>query len=210
MQALGGVIFAQVDRILLGVVAGAAIVAPYALCVQFAQPLHGLTASALQWMFPYLSRRAGSSSTTSLRRTLALAFACNALLIACGAAVLLLVGNRLMIAWAGVTVAHQAAQIFPLIIAGTALMGLSVTGVYALYAFGEFRSATIISLGSRAVLLVLMAVLLQRIGVMGLAVCRVIYGITALAVYLPLMRRLGAGADSSAAGISRVQEVSSL
>jgi O-antigen/teichoic acid export membrane protein len=210
IQALGGVIFTQVDRILLGVSAGAAAVAPYALCVQFAQPIHGLTASGLQFLFPYLSRRAGNSSPASLRRTLAMAFALNALVVVCGAVGLLLVGKLLMIAWAGATVALQAAKILPLVVVGTSLMGLSVTGVYALCAFGDFRSAAVISLGSRGALLLLMAILVQRGGVMGLAACRVVYGITSLAVYLPLMRRLEVTEASSAAGVRQEQEIAPL
>lgn len=210
MQALGGVIFAQVDRIVLGISAGAAVVASYVLCVQFSQPIHGLTASGLQFLFPYFSRRVGNSSPASLRRTIALAFACNALLVACGAAGLLLIGNRLITIWAGAAVAHQASEILPIVVLGASLMGLSVTGVYALCAFGDFRTAAIISLGSRAALLVLMAILVQRGGVLGLAACRVVYGVAALAVYPPLMRRLTADRDSTTTGASRAQEVSAL
>lgn len=210
MQGLGGVIFAQVDRILLGVSAGAAVVAPYVLCVQFAQPIHGLTASGLQFLFPFLSRRVGDSSMGSLRRTIAIAFACNMLLVVSGAVGLLLIGKPLMIAWAGGTVARQATEILPLVVVGASLMGLSVTGVYALCAFGEFRSAAVISLGSRGVLLVLMAVLVQRGGVMQLAACRVAYGVVSLAVYLPLMRRLGAAEASSATEVRQQQEIAPL
>ena len=64
LQALGGVVFSQFDRILLGVSLGALAVAPYSLCVQFAHPIFGLTASGLNILFPYLSSRA---STISVR-----------------------------------------------------------------------------------------------------------------------------------------------
>jgi len=206
LQALGGVIFAQVDRILLGVFAGAAIVAPYVLCVQFAQPIHGLTASGLQFLFPYLSRRVGDSSSASLRRTLLLAFACNLLIVACGAASLLLIGNRLITVWAGAAVAQQAAEILPVVVTGIALAGLSVTGVYALCAFGDFRSLALINLGSRGALLILMAILLHRNGVLGLAFCRIVFGATSLAVYFPLARHMAAKEISPKAEAVNTQE----
>lgn len=190
IQALGGVIFAQMDRILLGVSAGAAVVAPYMLCVQFSQPIHGITASGLQFLFPYLSRRVEEASPASLRRTLLLAFACNAAMVACSAIGLLLIGDYLMTRWAGAAVARQAIEILPIVVAGASLMGLSVTGVYALSAFGQFRSAALISLGSRGALLVLIIILLHRNGVVGLAVCRVIYGAASLAVYVPVLKQL--------------------
>jgi len=85
-------------------------------------------------------------------------------------------------------------------------MGLSVTGVYALCAFGDFRSAAFVNLGSRGILLVLMAVLVRHGGVTGLAVCRVIYGAAALAVYAPLMRRMGSVAASSVTSVGQEQE----
>lgn len=191
LQALGSVAFGQFDRILLGVSLGALAVAPYALSIQIAQPIFGLTASCLHFLFPYLSGRAGTISTVALRRTLAIAFACNLALVASGAAILLLWGDRLLRIWAGPAVAHSAATIFRPIVLGTALMGLGVTGTYALQALGRFRTVALLSLSGRAVMLVLMIYLLHHLGLRGLATARVCYGAIALVVYLPLLHRLG-------------------
>jgi O-antigen/teichoic acid export membrane protein len=192
LLAVGSVIFGQLDRVLLGVSLGALAVAPYSLCVQFAQPLFGLTASGLQFLFPYLSGRVGNSSNAELKRTLLKAFLCNLLLVAIGAGMLLLIGNRLIEVWAGVAVARSAARIFPPIVLGSALMGLSVTGIYAMLALGLFRTVSFISLGSRGLMLLLMTYLLHHNGLQGLAISRVCYGLLGLLVYVPLFRRLGA------------------
>lgn len=204
-QALGGVIFAQFDRILLGVSLGAQAVAPYSLCVQFAQPIAGVTASGLNFLFPYLAGRAGSMSSDELRRTLLKAFACNFAAVGCGAGLLLLFGDRLMRIWAGAAVAQSAAKIFPFIVLGSALIGLSVTGIYALQALGQFRTMACISLGSRAAMLPLLIFLLHKSGLEGLAISRVCLGSVSLLVYLPLWRFVGAGArathSASPAGI---------
>lgn len=197
LQTLGGLIFAQFDRILLGISMGALAVAPYSLCVQFAQPLAGLTASGLNFLFPYLSKRAGTMSNDALRRTLLKAFACNLAVVACGAAVLLLAGDRLMRIWAGAAVAQSAAKIFPSIVLGSALIGISVTGVYALQALGLFRKLAFITLGSRAALLPLLIYLLHQKGLQGLAISRVCLGSVALLVYLPLWRFLAAGSRAT-------------
>jgi O-antigen/teichoic acid export membrane protein len=85
LQAVGAVVFGQFDRILLGVSLGALAVAPYSLCVQFAHPIFGLSASGLNFLFPYLSGRASTISSADLKRTLLKVFACNLLLVACGA-----------------------------------------------------------------------------------------------------------------------------
>lgn len=190
LQAIGGVVFGQLDRIVLGVTLGALAVAPYSLCVQFAHPIFGLTASGLSFLFPYLSGRAGSLSISTLKRTLLKAFACNLALVICGAGLLLFEGPRLIRLWAGPVVATSASKILVPIVLGSALMGLSVTGTYAMQALGLFRTVAAISLGSRAAMLLLMIELLRHMGLQGLALSRLCYGSVALLVYLPLLWKL--------------------
>ena len=190
LQAVGAVIFGQFDRIFLGVSLGALAVAPYSLCVQFAQPIFGLTASGLNFLFPYLSGRAGSISGHDLRKTILKAFACNLLLVACGTGILLLVENRLIQLWAGSVVAERASRILMPITLSSALMGLSVTGTYAMQALGLFRTVAFISLASRTAMLLLMIQLLRHMGIQGLALSRLCYGSVALLVYVPLIAQL--------------------
>lgn len=189
-QALGGVIFAQFDRILLGVSMGAKVVAPYSLCVQFTQPVCGLAASGLNFLFPYLSSRIGSISTAELRKTVLKAFLCNFAAAGVCSAVLLLAGDRIIRLWAGAAVAQSAAPILPLILLGSALTGLSVTGIYALQSLGQFRTVSIIGLGGRLAMLPVMIYLLHHMGLYGLAISRVYLGAIALLVYVPLARHL--------------------
>ena len=193
LQAVGSVVFGQFDRILLGVSLGALAVAPYSLCVQFAHPVFGLSAAALNFLFPYLSGRASTLSSAALKRTLLMAFASNLLLVACGAGLLLLAGPMLLRIWAGPAVAHSATKIIAPIVLGSALMGLSVTGTYAMQALGLFRTVAFISLGSRAAMLLLMIALLRHMGLPGLAYSRLFYGSAALLVYLPLLGKLDIG-----------------
>jgi O-antigen/teichoic acid export membrane protein len=193
LQALCAVVFGQFDRILLGVSMGALAVAPYALCVQFAHPIFGLTASGLNFLFPYLSGHAATMSDAVLRRTLLKAFSCNLLLVGCGAGLLLLVGNRLIRLWAGPAVAQSAGKILVPIVLSSGLLGLGVTGTYALQALGLFRTVAIISVVSRAAMLLLMIQLMHLMGLQGLALSRLCYGAAGLLVYLPLLGRLNLG-----------------
>lgn len=204
LQTLGGVVFGQLDRILLGVVSGALAVTPYSLCVQFAQPIHGLTASGLNFIFPYLSNRTSTASRAGLKRTVAKVFICNLVLVGLGAGFLLLAGDRLLRIWAGPAVAQSAVSILPPIVMGSAFMGLSVTGTYAMQALGEFRIVACISLAGRAGMLLLMVEMLRHQGLQGLVLSRLCYGSVALLVYLPLLRQLndGAGAHVSSFAIA--------
>lgn len=190
LQAVGAVVFGQLDRILLGVSLGAVAVAPYSLCVQFAHPIFGLSASALNFIFPYLSGRASTLSNAALKQVVLKTFACNLLLVALSAGLLLLIGPRLIRLWAGPVVAQTATKILVPIVLGSALMGLSVTGTYAMQALGLFRTVAFISLGSRAAMLLMMIELLRHMGLPGLALSRLCYGSVALIVYLPLVGKL--------------------
>ena len=201
LQAMGAVVFGQLDRILLGTYLGALAVAPYSLCVQFAHPNYGLTASALNFLFPYLSGRAATHTRAELRGTLLKAFACNAILVACPAALLLIFGQQLIRLWAGPVVAQSAAQILPPIVLGSAFVGLGVTGTYALQALGLFRTVAYVSLVGRAAMLLMMVVMLRHAGLQGLATSRLFYGSISLLVYLPLMQELKPGSQTGEAVI---------
>ena len=206
LKAIGGVVFGQLDRIVLGISLGALAVAPYSLCVQFAHPIFGLTASGLSFLFPYLSGRASTLSSAVLKRTLLKAFACNLLLVACGASLLLLLGPRLIRLWAGPVVARSATKILLPIVLSSALMGLSVTGTYAMQALGHFRTVALISLGSRTAMLLLMIELMRHMGLQGLALSRLCYGSVALLVYLPLLWKLDIGTRERG-GVSALSKV---
>jgi O-antigen/teichoic acid export membrane protein len=185
-----GVIFGQLDRILLAVSFGAAALAPYALCVQFAAPIFGLSASGLHFLFPLISRKAPNTSTTALRQLLARSFACNLLVVGVPSVLLLAFGRTAIRLWSGGAITEQSVSVLPGIVLGTCFMGLGVTGTYAMQALGQFRTVALLNIGGRICALFLLVYLLRKHGIEGVVVARVCYGATALLVYVPLLRWL--------------------
>jgi O-antigen/teichoic acid export membrane protein len=190
LQAVSGVIFWQVDRLFLGVSLGAIAVTSYALCVQLTQPIYGLAASGLHFLFPYLSHRMATVSRASLRHTVLLASACNLAFVVCSAGVLSLFGRRLLAAWAGPAIEASSASIFSPLLWGSALLALTVTGNYAVLAMGKAHIAAWLNIGGGLAMLLMMGWLLPLRGVQGLAVARLVYGALSLAIYFPLIRYL--------------------
>ncbi len=188
LLAVSGVIFWQVDRLLLGVSLGAVAVASYALCVQLAQPIYGLAASGLHFLFPYLSRRLATVSRVSLRKNIIVAFACNLAFVIVATGLLSLFGQRLLAAWAGPAIAKSSALIFQPLVWGSALLGLNVTGYYAVLAMGKAQTAAWLSIGSGLAMLLLMWWLLPLRGAQGLALARLFYGALSLSIYIPLLQ----------------------
>jgi O-antigen/teichoic acid export membrane protein len=190
LQAVTGVVFSQVDRLVLGVSLGAAAVTSYALCAQMAQPIFGLASSGLHFLFPYLSHRNASMNTASLRSPVLIALACNLAFVVATTGGLLLFGSRILRAWAGGAVAQGAAPVMTLIVLSSALLGLNVTATYALLALGHVRIVTWLNLAGGAATLSTMLYLTPRLGIRGIAIARLSYALIPLGLYIPLFRHL--------------------
>ena len=207
VQSACGVIFGQLDRILLAVSFGAAALAPYALCVQFAAPIFGLSASGLHFLYPLMSRRAPDASGAVLQRLVAKSFVCNLLVVAAPSALLLAFGGTVIRIWSGGAISEQALSILPGVVLGTALWGLGVTGVYAMQALGQFRTVAVLSISGRICALFLLVYLLRHRGIEGVVLARVFYGATALLVYVPLFRWLWLSRPARTAATCKVGEL---
>jgi O-antigen/teichoic acid export membrane protein len=208
MQAVAGVIFSQADRLILGVSLGAAAVTGYTLCVQMAQPIYGVAAAGLHFLFPYLSRRQATDSPAALKKTIFTAFVVNLLLVSAGTAAALLFGRSLLHAWVGDAVAKSAGTLLTPIIWSFALLGINVTAYYALLAFGRVRTVTWLTISGGTAMLLMVVLLLPRTGIAGVATARLVYGVVTLLMYVPLLRLLSNAADDflPVSGISPVCE----
>jgi O-antigen/teichoic acid export membrane protein len=174
----------------LGVSLGAVAVASYALCAQMTQPIFGLAASGLHFLFPYLSNRSASSRKGSLQRPVLIAFVCNVAFVFLTAGALSIFGARILHAWAGAAIAQGAAPVLSMLIWSSALLGLNVTGTYTLLALGRVQVVTWFNLAGGAAMLLLMFWLTPRMGIQGIAIARLSYSLIALLVYVPLLRNL--------------------
>lgn len=186
IQAVSGILVGQVDRLITGVYLGAAAVASYALCAQLAQPIYGIAASGLHFLFPYVSARSSAESLRPLRRAVLLAFAANLLVAAACAAVLLVLGSRLLALWGGKAIANTGSAVLPLLVWSTAAQALSVSGSYTMLALGRVRFVTLLNLSGGAAMLVATRWLLPKFGMQGMAMARLFYAPFSLLVYIPL------------------------
>ncbi len=193
LLAVSGVLFSQVDRLIGGAALGAAAVASYALCAQLAQPIYGFTASGLHFLFPYLSGQRVSATAATLRKAVVLALVANMAFVLLTTFGLLLIGNRVLLAWGGEAIAQSGASLLPIIAWSSALLGLNVTGYYAMMALGRVQIATWINVAAGAPMLLLVVFLLPRSGMSGIAEARLLYGFITLLIYVPLILALRSG-----------------
>jgi len=187
VQAVSGLVFGQLDRLLAGLTFGAAAVTAYSLCVQLCQPVYGVAAAGLHFIFPRIATHFALDDKRGVRRTILAGICANVLIVCAGTAGVLLFGQTVLRAWGGKEVARMAATILPVIAWSTASTGLGVAGSYALLALGRVRTLSGIALAAGAVMLGSMNWLASRHGLEGLAWGRMLYGPITCIVYIPLV-----------------------
>lgn len=107
LQAIAGVVFNHVDRFVVGFLMGAPAVAYYGLCVQAAQPIHGLISSGMHFLFPHLSARYSVAPISEIRRKVVLAIKVNVILVGALSLPVLVFGRHVLTKWIGVALVNS-------------------------------------------------------------------------------------------------------
>jgi len=186
LQAISGIAFTHADRFFVGFFMGAPAVAYYGLCVQAAQPIHGLISSGMHFLFPHLSTRYPVAPLSEIRRKIIVALKVNGILVFVLSLPFIVLGSRFLTWWVGPAFGQRPLLMFPTIVCSFALLGMNVTAHYALLAVGHVRVVTYLNLLAGIAMLLTMAMLIPTHGLQGAALARLVYGpITCLAyVYL--------------------------
>ena len=188
LQAISGIAFSNGDRLFVGFFMGAPAVAYYGLCIQAAQPVHGMISSGMHFLFPHLSTRYPVVPLSEIRRKIILAFKVNGILVFALSLLLIVLGSRFLTLWVGPAFGQQSLLIFPTIVCSFALLGMNVTAHYSLLAVGHVRTVTYLNLFAGVAMLLTMAMLIPRHGLQGAALGRLIYGPLTCLAYFRLYR----------------------
>lgn len=188
LQAVASVGFSHADRFFVGFFMGAPAVAYYGLCVQAAQPIHGLISSGMHFLFPHLSARYAVAPISEIRHKIALAIRMNVALVAVLSLPVVVFGRYVLTMWIGAAFGQQPPLMFPIIVISFALLGMNITAHYALLAAGQVRIVTYLNLVAGATMLLLMVLLIPKHGLQGAALARVVYGPITCLAYLQLYR----------------------
>jgi O-antigen/teichoic acid export membrane protein len=185
-QAVSALLLGQFDRLVTGAALGAAAVSSYAMCAQLSQPVYGITAAGLNFLFPRITAQYARNDTVNMRKTVLVAVAVNWAGVALGTATLLFFGDAILRAWGGPAIARAGSAILPIVLCSTSLSALSVAGSYAMLAVGRVRFVTWLNLAAGAALIAAVFLLLPPYGIRGMALARLVYGPITLGVHVPL------------------------
>jgi O-antigen/teichoic acid export membrane protein len=159
-QNLGGLLFSVVDRLVVGAIFGAADLARYSICMQLAQLVHGVQATALQPLFPWVTTRAASPqplSAAMLKRTALLGgLACLVVPLS-----LIVVADTVLSLWIGPAFAEANSGICRILIGAYGLLAFNIPVHYLLLGLGAVRFLAAISVAAGAVSLIASLLLCQ-------------------------------------------------
>jgi len=186
VQGLSGMAFNQADRLIIGALLGPMEVGYYSVCAQATQPIHGIVASGLHFLFPHLSARSNSTARGDFRRIVVSALWCNVAVVTLLSLPLVLFSKALLTAWMGSSFAGHTFFLLSLLALASGFLALNVTPHYALLALGHVRYVTVLNLVAGVVMLLAMALLVPRFGLAGAAFGRLVYGPITWLMYVKL------------------------
>jgi O-antigen/teichoic acid export membrane protein len=184
LQGLSAVAFTHADRLLVGALLGTSSLAIYTICVQSAQPIHGLIAAALNFLFPHISSRHEAGDYASSRRLFRVAMPMNALIAVALSLPLILFSNRFLTLWMGAEFARNGHLLLTLLAASFGLLALTVVPHYTLLALGKVKFVSSLNVATGLLLLLVMFLILPRTGMLGAGVCRLMYSGLLVLLYL--------------------------
>jgi O-antigen/teichoic acid export membrane protein len=190
LQALSGTIFSQADRLLIAAFFGPSALAYYGVCVQASQPIHGLTASALNVLFPHLSARMEREAPAQVAATLSRAIRVNIICASLLSLPLIILSRPILNHWMGTEFSRNAATTLSVVAVSFALLAINIPGHYALMALGNVRYLTALNLVGGFVSVALAFLLLPHFGILGAAVGRLAYGPITWLMYPKLKKSL--------------------
>jgi O-antigen/teichoic acid export membrane protein len=175
LQALAGVTLSYADRFIVGALLGTAPVAVYVICVQAAQPIHGLTAAGFNFLFPHLSSRHEAGEAHGPRRVFMLALTTNVVVAGMLSLPFILLARPILRVWMGPQFAEQGHLALAILAVSYAALAINVVPHNSLLALGRVRTVAALNVAGGLVLLAIIAILIPRSGLAGAAAGRAIY-----------------------------------
>jgi O-antigen/teichoic acid export membrane protein len=185
-----GVVFSQGDRLIGGASMGASALVAYAICAQIAQPVYGLTAAGLHFLFPYIAFRRAVDTPAALARIVIRSVLANALLVAIGTGLLLAFSRPILRMLATDSIAAACAPLIGPVLASSAILALTVSGNYALLALGRPRPPALINMVAALAMFLVIETSLPSRGTWAIVEARMAFAAIAMLIYIPLFRSI--------------------
>ncbi len=190
MQGVGGILFSQADRLVVGATLGLREVSYYVICTQIAQQVHLLCSAGFHFVLPLVSRNWAGKGRDDTRRLYARARLFN-VAAATGLAAAVLVGGRpFLAAWLGPAFAAHTRGLLYGLTAAFWLLAINVVPHNMLLAIDKVRVVALLNLAGGAATLVSIAVLARAYHLPGAGLGNLAYGMVISVNFVVVARSL--------------------
>lgn len=174
VQGFGGVLFSVADRLLIGAMFGAADLARYSICLQFAQYVHTIPAAAMQVIFPWLSAKVERGEATGRLQLYKYALYGGGLCLLLPIALLMGLPFLLTL-WLGSDFYMENKEIAIILIFAYGLMAFNVPAHFFLMGLGKVRFISVSNLIG-GIATVLASLMLSPLGLVWFAASKLLFG----------------------------------
>jgi O-antigen/teichoic acid export membrane protein len=184
-QAVGAVLFATADRLLVGAQMGPTALAHYSICLQLAQQVQSIPAAGGQFLFPAISRRKERRESFRL-----LSIAASAVLAGLGLLIAIpiaMFARFILIHWVGPEIAATSANVLALLSVVYLILAMNVGPFFVLLGSGRERVATILPLVASILGVLVTYALVPKLGLMGAVYGRLVYAGVTLMLIVPVL-----------------------
>jgi len=172
--------------------------------VQAAQPIHGLLAAGLHFLFPHLSARLATTPAGELNRLVRAMFRFNGLAAVLFCVPMVLLSKPILHVWMGAAFASANWPVLSIIALSFGFLSLNVTAHYALLALAHVRLVAVLNLLGGGAMILVMSLLASRLGLPGAAAGRLLYGPITLLMYPRLWKLLSPVTTDPSRGLRRL------
>lgn len=176
IQGIGGMIFSQVDRLIIVALLGPRQVAYYAICIQLAQQIHSLIAAGFNFIFPLMSSMFESTGAKGLKRIYEKCLILNVLFAILLAFPLIFFGRPILTIWMGADFAKESYVLLAILSVAFCLVSINVVPHNALLGLGKVRFLAITNLLAGLLSIIGVASFIPLMGIHGAAIGRLAYG----------------------------------
>lgn len=181
-------IFSQADRVIIGAFLGTSALGVYSICMQLAQPIHGMVGAGFSTVFPAMSRSVESQDRNGLIHDVQYLIRLNI-----AGAVLLTMpviyfSETILTWWMGWDFMVQANTIFRLLVAGSFVQATGVVPYFLLLGAGDAKFVSMTSVAGTAAMLLGTLGLIPFAGIYAPAAGRLLGAAVAYANFARLIR----------------------
>jgi O-antigen/teichoic acid export membrane protein len=188
IQTIAGVLFSNLDRLLIASILGPQPLAVYGVSLQLAQQVHAVPCAAMSFLFPMMSRKLAAMESDGIFKVCWYGVTMNLMLTAVLSAILLLYGEQIMILWMGPEFASQTDVVLNLLVIAMIILSINISPHYLLLGMGYVQFVSMSNILGSCLGIGAAIVLVPILGISGAAVSRMCLGIAALVNQFKLFR----------------------